>query len=76
MIKSNFGKLDYMLKFKINAVKNQKATTPNCGFFALKYLSDRARGKTFENATGYKVLSQTARGEYGVSLMKKKFGYV
>jgi hypothetical protein len=76
MIKNNFGELPHMLKFKVNSVKNQRATSPNCGFFALKFLTDRAHGQTFENASGFKVLSQSARGEYGISLMKKKFGYV
>jgi hypothetical protein len=76
MIKKNFSSLPHMLKYKINSVKNQRATSPNCGFFALKFLSDRIHGVPFETATGFKKLSQVAKGEHGVMLLKKKFGYI
>ncbi len=77
MIKQNFAHLPYMLKYKINSVKNQSATSPNCGFFAIKFLTDRInKGKKFDDATGYKRQSQVAKGEHGIALMKKSFGYI
>jgi hypothetical protein len=79
MLKSNFANLDTMLKFKINSVKTQNASTPNCGFFALRFITQRSNGVPFATASGFnKVVntSQQGQGEQTIRNMKRKFGYV
>lgn len=42
-----------LLKLKVNRVVQQSDDTSNCGYFALRFLIDRLRGKSFSEATGY-----------------------
>lgn len=76
MVEKNFGDRERMMKFKTNAVQAQRANSANCGFFALKFITDRAGGKSFAKATGYNELKQAARGEKDLRKFKKKFGYI
>ena len=46
-------KPETILKLKENRVISQKDTSSNCGFFCMKFLIDRFRGKSFSEATGY-----------------------
>lgn len=41
------------LKLKSNHVIHQDDSTNNCGYFAMKFLIDRLRGKSFAEASGY-----------------------
>lgn len=78
MVKDNFKDLPHMLKYKVNGVKRQRANGANCGFFALKFVTDRIRGKSFSNATGFTKLNheQSSQGERDVSKVKKRFGFI
>jgi hypothetical protein len=62
------------LKMKINKVKHQSVTSDNCGYFAMKFLIDRYRGKTFAQASGYedKVQSNVQGGEKQIESFKDK----
>ena len=42
-----------LLKIKENRVIAQKDSSSNCGWFCLRFLIDRLRGKSFSEATGY-----------------------
>jgi Ulp1 family protease len=74
--KKNFSHLPYMLKFKTNGVKYQSVTSPNCGFFAIDFLRQRTKGIPFDEATGYKQLSQVQKGEKHIQSVKHHFGYI
>ena len=43
---------DY-LKFKINRIKEQCASTDNCGYFAMRFLMDRFNNIKWKDASGY-----------------------
>jgi len=46
-------KPDSLLKFKINNVKNQSVSSPNCGYHCMNFLNKR-NSMSFKDATGYK----------------------
>ena len=46
-------KPENLLKIKENRVLSQKDSSANCGYFAMAFLIDRLRGKSFSEATGY-----------------------
>jgi hypothetical protein len=63
-------------KFKENKIISQKTTSVNCGWFCLKFLIDRFRGKPFADVSGF---NDAARGEKDIEEFKKKyasFGYI
>lgn len=59
-------------QLKINSVKKQSVKSANCGWFAMKFLLDRAKGKTFKEATGYKILEDSIKGERAIENWKSK----
>jgi hypothetical protein len=64
---------------KINRVKFQDYSTKNCGWFAIKFLTDRYAGKTFKEATGFEAIDKSIKGEKDIEKFKKntkQFGYV
>ena len=58
------------LKLKENRVVQQSDKSKNCGPFAIKFLVDRYRGKSFPECTGY---SDVARGEKDIEKFKERF---
>ncbi len=63
------------MKFKINRIVDQSATSDNCGYFAMKFLADRFAGVPFKECTGYNMV----KGELGINVVKnklKKFRYI
>jgi hypothetical protein len=50
--------LPYRLKYKVNQHRDQRANSNSCGYFATRFLLDRARGKDFAEASGYKNITQ------------------
>ena len=46
-------KPETVLKVKENRVVHQSDNTSNCGWFCVRFLIDRFRGKSFSEATGY-----------------------
>jgi hypothetical protein len=44
---------DSYLKFKSNKIVNQSVNSSNCGYFAIKFLVDRLRGKPFKEVTNF-----------------------
>lgn len=64
------------LKFKINRIISQKASTSNCGPFSMKFIIDRFRGKPFPECTGY---DNSEKEEKEIEKFKKtlpEFGYI
>jgi hypothetical protein len=61
-----------MFKLKENKVKQQSEKSTNCGFFAMKFLLDRFKGKSFEQATGYDGVhrSQVGTSEAEIERLK------
>jgi len=62
----------HMLKFKVNTVVNQKATTGTCGFMAINFIKARNSGQTFKEATSYTI----GEGEKRAEKEGAKFGYI
>ena len=58
---------------KINKIKEQSATTPNCGYFAMNFLINRLNGRSYKFCSGY---SDIKNGEQKIKLLKNKFGYI
>lgn len=82
-LKSVVEKMDpnTLLKLKENKVVQQSVATNNCGFFAMRFLIDRFRGKSFSDATGYdEELKKHAvtKNEAEIERMKKlpPFSYI
>ena len=79
-------KADTYLKLKVNKMKKQSANSDNCGWFSMKFLIDRYRGKSFQEASGYneQLKSAVGRGETEIRKFKsmyggcncEKFGYI
>lgn len=65
------------LKFKENRVKYQSDSSSNCGWFCVKFLMDRFRGRPFADASGW---NETLKGESSIENFKRRlggrFGYV
>ncbi len=66
------------LKLKENTlVQRQDDNTPNCGFFAVKFVLDRMRGKSFAEATGFdsNLIDKSVDGEKDISKFKTQMGW-
>jgi hypothetical protein len=66
------------LKLKENTlVQRQDDDTPNCGFFAVKFVLDRMRGKSFAEATGFdsSMKDESVDGEKEISKFKTQMGW-
>jgi Ulp1 family protease len=48
-------------QLKINNVKQQKTTTNTCGYFAMKFLRDRYEGKTWKEASKFKIIEYSIK---------------
>jgi hypothetical protein len=78
LARKKFGKGN-IYQLKINNVKKQNTKSDNCGWISMNFIKDRLKGKTFKDATGFKILEQSAKGEKNAQLLKKMvddFGYV
>jgi hypothetical protein len=71
----DYLKTDDLLKFKENLIKEQSATSVNCGFFATKFLIDRFKGISFDETTGFKVKEKSTvrKSEKEIQQWKKQF---
>lgn len=76
MARNNFSDLPELLKFKTNGVKRQSVTSPNCGFFAIDFIKQRAEGVPFDKATGYKKQTMVGDGEKLIRRRKHSFGFI
>ncbi|MDX1783834.1 MAG: hypothetical protein R3361_06725, partial [Aequorivita vladivostokensis] len=65
---------DKMLKFKWNLVKQQKASTVNCGPFSMRFLTERFAGLPFKDASSY-TIEKSHEGEKGIEKWKKKINF-
>lgn len=62
---------DIYYKLKINKIREQSNTSNTCGWFAVKFLIDRYKGKKFKDITGYTDLKENEINEF-----KTKFPYI
>ena len=71
-IKKIVQKLDapVYLKFKENKIRQQNNTSGNCGWFCIKFLLDRLRGRPFAECSGY---NEMVKGEKDIESFKKKY---
>jgi hypothetical protein len=60
------------LKLKVNKIRQQNATSANCGWFCIKFLMDRLRGKPFADTT--KFVNDSKRSEADIQQFKKLHG--
>jgi hypothetical protein len=63
-------------QFKINRIQAQDTTTNNCGFFAARFLIERAKGKTWKDSTMWDELMSRmdGAGEKEIKRFKKVNG--
>ena len=59
------------LKYKYNRIRYQNDKSSNCGYFAMKFLIDRFRGKPFIDASGFNDIKY---GESNIEKFKKQVG--
>jgi hypothetical protein len=69
------------LKLKSNHVILQNDSTNNCGYFSMRFLLDRLRGKSFVESTGYEnamKFNDSKQGEKEIERLKKMppFSYI
>lgn len=64
---------DTYMKFKINRIKDQRASSTDCGWHSVNFLINRLKGKAFPEVTGY---SDYVKGKRDVKSLKKKFDYI
>jgi hypothetical protein len=64
-------KVPILMKFKVNKIKQQSDSTPHCGFFAIKFLTDRFDGIPYPWTTRY--VTNVKKGE---EELKKEFDYI
>ncbi len=65
--------LPYRLKLKLNEVRDQRANSNSCGYFATKFILDRARHVPFDVASGYKSVTEA---ENALKPIEKEFQYL
>jgi hypothetical protein len=75
-LKALIRKMDpaFYLTFKINRVVHQNEKSSNCGYFAMQFLLERMRGKSFADATGFndeKKINESAQYEKQIEQLKK-----
>lgn len=58
------------LKLKENLVRDQRINSDSCGYYSMKFLLDRHKGKSFSVASGYKGID---KAEKAIGLFRKKF---
>lgn len=72
-------KSDQKHQFKINRVRYQRSNSSNCGWFSMKFLVDRYKGKSFKQTTGFDKLTKVLKGENEIKKFKqslKDFIYI
>ena len=70
-----------ILKLKENSVVQQSDNSSNCGFFCIRFLIDRFRGKSFAESTGFderQKINMINKNETEIEKMKhtKPFSYI
>ena len=55
------------MKLKINMIKQQADDTENCGFFAMRFILDRFKNRSFKYASGG---DKSDIGEYEIEKFK------
>jgi hypothetical protein len=70
-IKKNAIREQY-LKLKINGVIDQDANSDNCGWFCVRFVLDRFRGKKWREVTKF---DDSVKGEAEIAAFKKKYPY-
>jgi hypothetical protein len=58
------------LRFKENAIVQQRANSSNCGFFCIQFLVNRLQGHKFVDVSGY---SDALKGEKDLAAFKKRY---
>jgi hypothetical protein len=59
-------------EFKQNTVKRQNLSSSRCGWHCILFLTKMLSGKSFEEATGMKALSETAKAEKETENFEKR----
>lgn len=60
-----------IFQLKVNTVRAQSPATQNCGYHAMRFLLDRARGKTWKEATFFETVDNSVKGEEAVAKFQK-----
>jgi len=65
--------LPYRLKLKTNTVRDQRANSTTCGWFATHFILDRARGKSYAEASHFKGIDAA---EASLKPLQAEFKYL
>ena len=60
-----------LMQFKVNRIRKQDTHASTCGYHAMKFLIDRMNGKSFMDATGFRVLDDSIKGEKEIKKFKE-----
>ena len=74
-----FLKPGQIYQYKVNTVKRQSNKSNNCGYYAMEFITDRYKGKTYKEPSHFKVIEDSVKGEQDIARFKKtvkKFGFV
>jgi len=61
------------LKLKTNTVRDQRANSTTCGWFATHFILDRARGKSYAEASHFKGIDAA---EASLKPLQAEFKYL
>ena len=57
-------------KFKVNMVKDQSDSSSNCGYFAINFLDKRLNGVKFKEASFWREVDESRKGEKDIEMYK------
>lgn len=64
------------LQLKINRIQKQDNSTETCGYHSAKFIFDRMRNRSFQQATGFedRIIDASKKGEAEINKFKKQYG--
>ena len=66
----------YLLKFKINRIKQQGDLSTYCGLFCIKFLLSRSSGISFKETTNYPLIKKNEKLMKWMKNFIEKFGFI
>lgn len=71
LVSKHFGK-GKIYQLKINYVKTQNDRSNTCGYHSCKFLKDRFTGQTWKQASKFKIIEDSVKGEANIKKFKRE----
>lgn len=71
LVSKHFGK-GKIYQLKINYVKTQNDRSNTCGYHSCKFLKDRFTGQTWKQASKFKIIEDSVKGEANIKKFKQE----